>query len=414
VSGRSNTERVKRPTTAAPRSANRRAELLAVSACLFRERGYGGVSVADIAEQVGVTAGAVYKHFPGKCGLLVEPIREMVLTWRDREVLALAEGGAPEEILRRLVNSVIGVVLERPDVVGLWHQETHYLPAEVREELVAVRVEGIGLWLRVLLDLRPELDAQQAEFRIRAALGLLNCVPGLSRRRPSEHVPILEALMLATLLAPAPPEDLPDVRVVERGSDGPNDHSGRREEILNEAARLFRARGYHSVGVDDIGAAIGIAGPSIYSHFPSKAALLTALIEGMADELCWGGALALTSEGSPRQVLELLVTTHVRTALAKRDHVAVWMTEEHHVPEELGRILQRDRKRYLGYWVSAVRAVNPRQTEKVARTACLSVMELIHASARSRRFADVPHLPEWIVGLALAALTADRLGSPAR
>jgi AcrR family transcriptional regulator len=408
--GGSDLRGTKRQAATSPRGSARRAELLAAAARLFRERGYGGVSVADIAERAGITAGAVYKHFPDKRALLTEPIREMVLTWRNREVLALAEGGAADGILRRLVTSVVGVVLERPDVVRLWHQEAHYLPAEVREELVAVRVEGIGLWRRVLMDARPELSAQPAEFRIRAALGLLNSVPELPRRRLSAHGHTLEAVLLATLLAPEPPRELPAIRAVERESSAAAENGGgRRREILDEAAKLFRARGYHGVGIDEIAAGIGIAGPSIYSHFPSKAALLTALIEGITEELCWGGALALASAGTPREVLELLVTTHVRTAIAKRDLIAVWMTEEHRVPGELGEAVRRDRKRYLDYWISAVRSLSPEMPEPVARTACLSVMELIHASARSSRFADVAALPEWTVGVALAALTATEL-----
>ncbi|QYN18263.1 TetR/AcrR family transcriptional regulator [Amycolatopsis sp. DSM 110486] len=384
---------------------NRRAELLAAAARLFRERGYGGVSVADIAEQVGITAGAVYKHFPDKRALLAEPIREMVLTWRNREVLALAQGGDTDDVLRRLATSVVGVVLERPDVVRLWHQEAHYLTSEVREELVAVRVEGVGLWLRVLVDARAELTTSQAEFRIRAALGLLNSVPALPRRRLSAHAATLETVLLATLLAPEPPKSLPEIRVVDRESPAAAENT-RSRAILDEAAKLFRERGYHAVGIDDIAAGVGIAGPSIYSHFPSKAAVLTAVVEEIADELCWGGALAMASDGTPHEVLERLVTTHVRTAIAKSDLIAVWMTEEHHVPEDLGEAVRRDRKRYLDYWVGAVLAVNPGVEEAVAETASLAVMELIDAVARSRRFAAVPERPEWTVGLALAALTS--------
>lgn len=388
------------------RSATRRADLLAASARLFRERGFGGVSMADVADQVGITASAVYKHFPGKKVLLSEPIREMVLTWRDREVLALAEGGDPETVLRRLTTTVVGVVLERPDVVGLWHQEAHHLAAEVRDELIAVRVEGVGLWSRVLREVRPELDAGQSEFRIRAALGLLNCVPALPRKRLRAQAHTLETLVLATLLAPPPPAELPELGIVERAHATA---TGRPAEILTGAARLFRTRGYHAVGIDDIGTAIGIAGPSIYSHYPSKAALLTALIEETADELCWHGARALATREEPARVLTLLVSAHVRTALADRDRISVWMTEAHHIPRELGRQVRQDRQRYLDYWVRAVLALRPELPEQVAQTASRSVMELIHAVARSSRFAAEPRLAEWTVGLALAALTAPEL-----
>ena len=48
----------------------------------------------------------------------------------------------------------------------------------------------------------------------------------------------------------------------------------RREQILREAARLFADRGFHGVGVDEIGAAVGISGPGLYRHFAGKDAML--------------------------------------------------------------------------------------------------------------------------------------------
>jgi AcrR family transcriptional regulator len=48
----------------------------------------------------------------------------------------------------------------------------------------------------------------------------------------------------------------------------------RRDQLLGAAALLFRRRGYHSVGVDDIGAAAGMSGPAVYRYFPSKQVLL--------------------------------------------------------------------------------------------------------------------------------------------
>ncbi|MGH3950933.1 MAG: helix-turn-helix domain-containing protein, partial [Pseudonocardiaceae bacterium] len=48
----------------------------------------------------------------------------------------------------------------------------------------------------------------------------------------------------------------------------------RREQILAAAAELFAQHGFHGVGIDDIGAAVGISGPALYRHFRSKDAML--------------------------------------------------------------------------------------------------------------------------------------------
>ena len=62
----------------------------------------------------------------------------------------------------------------------------------------------------------------------------------------------------------------------------------RREQILKEAARLFAERGFHGVGVDEIGAAVGISGPGLYRHFAGKDAMLAELLVGISGQLLTG------------------------------------------------------------------------------------------------------------------------------
>lgn len=58
-----------------PKSAKTRRQLLAVAGRLFIERGYDAVSLKDIADEAGLTKGAIYGHFNSKGQLLVEVIR---------------------------------------------------------------------------------------------------------------------------------------------------------------------------------------------------------------------------------------------------------------------------------------------------------------------------------------------------
>ncbi len=46
------------------------------------------------------------------------------------------------------------------------------------------------------------------------------------------------------------------------------------ESISNAALRLFSDRGYQATTMDDLGAALGIRGPSLYKHVRSKHDLL--------------------------------------------------------------------------------------------------------------------------------------------
>ena len=44
----------------------------------------------------------------------------------------------------------------------------------------------------------------------------------------------------------------------------------RHEQLLDATAELVAARGFHAVGIADIGAAAGVSGSAIYRHFRNK------------------------------------------------------------------------------------------------------------------------------------------------
>ena len=57
-------------TSASPIAATTRESILMVALRLFSRNGYEGTSMRDIAGEVGITQGAIYKHFAGKDALL--------------------------------------------------------------------------------------------------------------------------------------------------------------------------------------------------------------------------------------------------------------------------------------------------------------------------------------------------------
>src|SRR5947208_12886119 len=90
----------------------------------------------------------------------------------------------------------------------------------------------------------------------------------------------------------------------------------RREEILRAAARLFAERGSRAVGVDDVGAAVGVTGPAIYRHFASKDAMLAEMLVRISERLLAGGTECVAAAGAdPRAQLRALVEFQVEFAL---------------------------------------------------------------------------------------------------
>ncbi len=83
------------------------------------------------------------------------------------------------------------------------------------------------------------------------------------------------------------------------------------DRLLDAASRLFYTRGVPNVGINEIIARAGVARMTLYHHFPSKDALVKAVLERRkAERSEWlGRALerADTPEGQILAVFELLV-----------------------------------------------------------------------------------------------------------
>jgi AcrR family transcriptional regulator len=129
----------------------------------------------------------------------------------------------------------------------------------------------------------------------------------------------------------------------------------RREQILTEAARLFRVHGYHGVGVDDIGAAAGITGPAIYRHFRGKQELLVASVERMV-EILSEESVSMT-DGSPPSLSDLSKAT-VRLCLEHRDLMAVYTGGVRLLPQPLRNRVAKQQARFARVWHRALGAVH--------------------------------------------------------
>src|SRR5437868_4538632 len=75
----------------------------------------------------------------------------------------------------------------------------------------------------------------------------------------------------------------------------------RRRTILDAAAQVFAANGYHAASIREIARAAGVTKPVIYDHFSSKERLYVAVIEGVRDELT-AGTSAVMQQAMPVDV----------------------------------------------------------------------------------------------------------------
>lgn len=172
----------------------------------------------------------------------------------------------------------------------------------------------------------------------------------------------------------------------------------RREQILREASRLFAARGFHGVGVDEIGAAVGISGPALYRHFPGKDAMLTELLVGISTRLRDGGQRraeeAAAAERSPLETLDTLIAGHIEFALDDRALITLHDRELDRLPAEDRKQVRQLQREYVELWVEVLRSAYPELPERQARATVHAVFGLLNSTPHLSRPSSLPQRRE--------------------
>src|ERR1700689_1565375 len=95
------------------------------------------------------------------------------------------------------------------------------------------------------------------------------------------------------------------------------------ESISDAALRLFSERGYQATTMEDLGAVLGIRGPSLYKHVRSKQDLLVEIMLNTMNSLVNNQIAALDAGGTVATRLRRTVEAHVRYHAAHRDEAFV-------------------------------------------------------------------------------------------
>ena len=93
--------------------------------------------------------------------------------------------------------------------------------------------------------------------------------------------------------------------------------------VRSAALSLFAERGYRATTMADIGAAVGIRGPSLYRHVRSKQDLLAEIMIDTMTELLALQAAAQAAGGGPEQQVRRMVEAHVRFHAGHREQAFV-------------------------------------------------------------------------------------------
>ncbi|OLF06504.1 TetR family transcriptional regulator [Actinophytocola xinjiangensis] len=157
----------------------------------------------------------------------------------------------------------------------------------------------------------------------------------------------------------------------------------RREQILAAAAELFARHGFHGVGIDEIGAAVGVSGPALYRHFRSKDAMLGEMLTSISETLLDGGQRRRDA-AAPTDVLRELIRFQVDFALDNPSLITVQERNLGNLTDPDRRRVRALQRRYVEVWVRAIRDAWPDLDEPTARAAAHAAFGLINSTPHSR------------------------------
>lgn len=366
----------------------RRAQVAVEAGRLFRLHGFHAVSMADVAGAVGITAPALYRHVAGKEELLVAAVSAALDAVDD------ALDRAPVAPLHDFVASVAEVAVAHRDLWVLLQRELRHVGPAARVPLDRRFADVVRRTTEAIAGADPGLPRAAARLLTVAVLAVL-ASPSTTHddQHDDDHAALVGVLSAAALAAartrwastPAAPAQAP-------GAPG-----GRSEQVLDTAVRLFAARGYPAVSLDDIGAELGIAGPSIYHWYPTKADLLVAAFAGASTRL-----LGRRSGHG----LDDLVEAYVRAGVEDHRFFALYVLEAKNLPAEAARRVRQALAADVAAWVVALARARPELSAEQATVLVHAARAVVQDVVRLGHWAEHPDTPAALHALVHAVLAA--------
>ena len=396
------------------RPRNRRDLILAAAADLFAKHGYAKVGMGDLADAVGIAPSALYRHFTGKQDVLAKvlaaglaPLHELVLGLNptDRATTDPATTD-PATTAARLASCA----LDQRHLGLMWQREARELtPAAYVPLRDVIREIGGGL-AGYVRSIRPGISDASADLLAWSILAVLTSPSFHHLDLPRPAYEELLAGMVAAVIdteLPAPPVPAGQATAPRGPAVGVLRPASRREELLIQAMRLFAARGYTRVGIEDIGSAVGISGPSVYNHWPAKLDLLITALRRGAAALAIEVATVYREATDSADALHRLLRSYVALSHAQPEIFGLLITDIDHLPADERHASRRAQHEHVSEWAHLLRLDQPNLDPVAARIRAHAVLSVAHDTARTAHLHRDP-----AVAAAVIAICTRLLGLP--
>ncbi len=172
---------------------------MAIAAELFAEKGFHGVSIAELGAACGFSGPALYRHFRSKDAVLAEMLvsisDELLTVGRQR----VREAGSPVEALHALIDWHVTFALDHKALIVVQDRDWAVLPIEAREKVRETQRKYVEVWVKQLRAIDTDLTPKQARASVHATFGLLNSTPHSVFLPPEEMRTLLAGMACRAL-----------------------------------------------------------------------------------------------------------------------------------------------------------------------------------------------------------------------
>ncbi len=386
------------PATAA---SGRRAQVLEAAAVAFGQRGYAAVGLGDIASAVGISAPALYRHFPGKYALFAEVAQVEMTT-----LVAAADAVPDPDDLSAVLRTIAVTTLAHRSHGSLYRWEARFLGPDDREQLRDTTRRLRASVSAPLRRRRPELEERDASLLAAAALAVVASVTAHRVVTPdlTDVITGLALSALETALPAATESALEDALARQLPWQVGLEATSKRERLVTEAVKAFERHGYLGATLEEIGGAVGLSASAVYRYVPTKAALLAAAFARTQVQLSAVTSAALADATSAEEAVDALASAYVLLWFQQPAVMSVWGSEAGHLgADELDelRAAQRD---HVEVWVRVAEALDPSLDPVTARLRVHAALTVVADTGRLLRFDPRPQVRSRVVALVRSVL----------
>lgn len=153
-----------------------RDDILEAAAQVFRQKGFHGASMNDIAEAVNLQKASLYHHVSSKQEILFELLDRALELLLERISPIAAQGIPADERLRQMIREYLQILAENTDLSAVLLFEHRSLEGKQHARHVPNRDKFEALWRNVLADgvRTKKFTCDDIPLAARATLGIMN------------------------------------------------------------------------------------------------------------------------------------------------------------------------------------------------------------------------------------------------